>query len=97
MNIEFLAEAEEDLTDAVLWYEAQQAGLGYRFKREVEAVTALIAASPLLYREWDGGYRRVDCPVFPYYIPYFIVGNTAFIAAVAHEHRRPGYFEDRTS
>ena len=35
----------------------------------------------------DGGYRRVNCPVFPYFIAYIIRRETIVIVAVAHCHR----------
>ena len=95
MNVEFLAEAEEELLEAALWYEAREPGLGVRFRVEVARVVSRIAEDPTLWRE-RGGYRRVNCPVFPYYIPYFIRGDTIIVAAVAHGHRRPGYWKDRT-
>ena len=50
----------------------------------------------MLWRERSGGYRRVNCPVFPYYIPFFIRGEKIIIAAVAHEYRKPGYWKYRT-
>ncbi|MDF7822387.1 type II toxin-antitoxin system RelE/ParE family toxin [Pontiellaceae bacterium B12227] len=95
MTVEFLEEAVLELADAALWYESKQPGLGRRFKMEVESVTRAIAENPLVQRELEGGYRRINCPVFPYYLPYFIRGNTIIIAAVAHERRTPGYWEHR--
>jgi toxin ParE1/3/4 len=96
MTVEFLEEAEQELVDAACWYESKQPGLGRRFKIEAEAVTGWIVQNPLLQRERDGGYRRMDCPVFPYYLPYFIRSDKIIIAAVAHERQRPGYWEQRT-
>jgi hypothetical protein len=42
-----------------------------------------------------GGFRRVNCPVFPYFIAYFIRGDTVVIAAVAHGSRHPDYWKNR--
>lgn len=95
MTVEFLVEAEQELVDVVLWYESKQPGLGRRFRKEVEFVVGSIAQNPLLNRERDGGYRRVNCPVFPYYLPYFIRRDKIIVAAIAHEHRRPGYWNHR--
>ena len=78
MILEFLEESEQELVEAVLWYEFKEAGLGIP-----------------LWRERSGGYRRVNCPVFPYYIPFFIRGNKIIIAAIAHGHRKPGYWKSR--
>ena len=54
-----------------------------------------IKTDPYLWRERAGGYRRVNCPVFPYYIAYFIREDTVIVAAVAHGHRRPEYWKKR--
>ena len=72
MIVEFLEEAEQELMDAVLWYESKEAGLGKRLRDEIAHVLDRIVEDPLLWRERSGGYRRVNCPIFSYYIPYFI-------------------------
>jgi hypothetical protein len=58
-------------------------------------VVERITEDPFLWRERPEGYRRVNCPVFPYHVAYFIRGETIVIAAVAHGHRRPGYWRER--
>ncbi len=95
MILEFLEESEQELVEAVLWYESKEAGLGIRFRDEIAHVLDRIVEDPLLWRERSGGYRRVNCPVFPYYIPFFIRGNKIIIAAIAHGHRKPGYWKSR--
>jgi plasmid stabilization system protein ParE len=97
MILEFLPEASAELFEAADYYESKQEGLGRRFRNEVLEVCGLIVQQPLLWRERAGGYRRVNCPVFPYYIAYFIRGDLIVVAAVAHGHRRPGYWKQRLS
>ncbi len=96
MIIEFLDEAELEFFEAATWYESKEPGLGKRFRKEVAHVLDKILDDPILWRERSGGYRRVNCPVFPYYIPFFIRGEKIIIAAVAHEQRKPGYWKHRT-
>jgi len=96
MIVEFLEEAEKEFFNAALWYESKEIGLGKRFRDEVAAIIDSITTNPLLWRERSGGYRRVNCPVFPYYIPYFIRKEKIIIAAVAHDRRSPGYWKTRT-
>lgn len=96
MIIEFLEEAEKEMFEAAIWYESKETGLGKRFRNEIAHVLYRIIEDPMLWRERSGGYRRVNCPVFPYYIPFFIRGKKIIIAAVAHEHRKPGYWQSRT-
>jgi plasmid stabilization system protein ParE len=95
MIVEFLEEAERELIDAACWYESKQPGLGRRFRKEMVAVVDWIVQNPLILKEQDGGYRRMDCPVFPYYLPFFIRGDKIIIAAVAHERQKPSYWKQR--
>lgn len=95
MTVEFLTEAEEELTEAALWYESKQPGLGVRFRDEIAHVVSRIAEDPTLWREREGGYRRVNCPVFPYFVAYIIRNQRIIIAAVGHGHRKPGYWKSR--
>ena len=97
MTLEFLPGASAELSEAAHYYETKQEGLGRRFRDEVLEVCGLIVQQPLMWRERAGGYRRVICPVFPYYIAYFIRGDLIVVAAVAHGHRRPGYWKQRLS
>ena len=50
MTVELLKEAEEELTEAALWYEAKQQGLGVRFRDEIAHVVSRIAEDPTLWR-----------------------------------------------
>ena len=95
MTVEFLKEAEEELSEAALWYEAKQPRLGVRFRDEIAHVVSRIAEDPALWRERDGGYRRVNLPVFPYFVAYIIRKQKIIITAVGHGHRKPGYWKSR--
>ena len=95
MNLEFLAEARDEFFAAMEYYEEREPGLGFRFRKEVDSVTRKIAQSPLLWRERPAGYRRVNLPVFPYYLAYFVRERTVLIAAVAHHSREPDYWSGR--
>lgn len=95
MRVEFTSEASEDLFEASAYYEAREAGLGMRFRNEVSEVLRIVATAPLLWRERKGGYRRVNCPVFPFYLAYVIRENCLVIVAVAHGSRKPGFWKGR--
>jgi len=69
MTAEYTSEARQDLFEAAGYVsESHENGLGKRFRDEIAGVLATVASAPLLWRERNGGYRRVNCPVFPYYI-----------------------------
>ena len=95
MKHEFLAEARDEFWEAALYYESKVPGLGLRFRGEVEYVINRVLADPYLWRERPGGYRRVNCTVFPYYVAYFIRGEKIVIAAIAHGYRKPDYWKER--
>jgi hypothetical protein len=95
MTLEFLPEAGAEFYEAAEQYEFREEGLGTRFRGEVLQVCGLIVQQPLLWRERSSGYRRVNCPVFPYYVAYFIRSDLILVAAVAHGHRHPDYWKDR--
>lgn len=95
MKLEFLPEAQAEFGAASEYYEDKESGLGKRFADEIREVCSTIVGHPLLWRERQGGFRRVSCPVFPYYIAYFIRGSTIVIAAVAHGSRSPDYWKNR--
>ena len=95
MTLWFLPEARQELFSAADYYEARVPGLGRRLRAEVVTICRQILRDPFLPRERRGGYRRVNGRVFPYYIAYFIRGESVIVAAVAHGHRKPEYWIGR--
>ena len=86
-----LQEAEQ----AAAWYESQQPGLGRAFRVEFEAALGRIAENPQLYGVDLKDFRA--CPLwrFPYTIFYADLVDRIWLAAVAHQSRRPGYWSRR--
>jgi len=68
MTLQFLPEVAAKFYEALDRYGSRQDGLGSPFRGEVLDVGRLIAQRSTLWRERSGGYRRVHCPVFPYYV-----------------------------
>jgi plasmid stabilization system protein ParE len=95
MIVEFLPPAKAELMDAVDYYEGELNGLGQRFWDELDRHIAWIAENPELPRLREGGYRRVNLRVFPYYIAYVVRDPVIWILSVAHGHRLPNYWIDR--
>jgi len=87
------------MTEAAAWYDERVAGLGVRFLTEVEAAFARIDEMPLLGPPWlhrrvPPGVRRMFVRSFPYSAVY-IVEPRLVVVAIAHAHRRPGYWKVR--
>lgn len=95
------ADAAEELEAAAVWYEGQRAGLGLRFLAAVDRTIehargwphtgALVGAMPP-----GVTVRRLPVPRFPYHIAVLVGEDAIQVLAVAHDHRRPGYWRDRT-
>jgi plasmid stabilization system protein ParE len=96
MKLEFHPEAEEEFLEAVSYYEAQVPGLGERFEAELRTASALLLAYPEIGPLIDAELRKLVLDRFPYYLIYSIASEVVYIVAVAHERRRPGYWEART-
>ena len=95
MTVEFTTEASRDLFGAVDYYESKEKGLGKRFAREIERLVRVVSEEPLLWRPRPGGYRRANCPVFPFYLAFVVEAEVIVVVAVAHANRRPGFWHDR--
>jgi plasmid stabilization system protein ParE len=95
VKIDFVDEARSELIEAALWYEHQEPGLGTKFRDEISSLCDKISCFPYLWRELEGGYRRVNCPVFPYFIAYRVIRQSILVFAVAHAHREPNYWKNR--
>jgi hypothetical protein len=91
------AEAELELQETALWYEARQAGLGGEFLEAVDGVIQHIAGG------FDGAPcarsdRTIRCasmPRFPHRVVFVIEGMSVIVLAFAHHRRRPGYWRSR--
>lgn len=90
-------EAETDITDAALWYEEREAGLGTELVREIGAAIHRAVGNPnlhLLLRR-NPEVRRILSKRFPYRI-FFIVRDDAIIVfAVIHAARHDRHWRDR--
>jgi len=65
MKIEILAEAEDELDEAIAYHEEIEQGLGTRLKSEAREAIHWILLNPELPRLRARGYRRVNLKVFP--------------------------------
>ncbi len=93
-----LPEAEDEIREALLWYEARREGLGIEFLGVIEEAMARVANAPNAWPVWAPNvrYRRTVLRRFPYLLFYEIRGDTIEFVAVAHASRRPGYWLSRT-
>lgn len=96
MKVRLLAAAQQELADAFFWYNAQAVNLGYDFLDEFDRAIRRSVTFPLGCPEIDPGLRRCLLNRFPYGLIYGLDGETLVVVAVAHLHRKPSYWIDRT-
>ncbi len=97
MNVIFLPPSDQELHEAVKFYEDQMTGLGTRFYLEFERILAVIASLPYAWRKIGPNTRRINLRRFPYLVLYVVEEDHILITCIAHQHRDPRYFVDRIS
>jgi plasmid stabilization system protein ParE len=95
-NVVFHPLAEQELIDAVTYYEEQRPGLGIDYLEEVEDAVDFLTQYPEAGPKVQGFVRRLILPRFSYSLLYVVLGNGRIrILAVAHHKRRPKYWYKR--
>ena len=90
-------EVEQDVAEAMSWYESRQPGLGAHFVEEVIQVWDALAINPLLNsRRHPRKNIRWRYPErFPYRVIYEVLEDTVVIAAVLHAARHDRHWRKR--
>jgi plasmid stabilization system protein ParE len=91
-------EADQELEDAVRWYEERRSGLGAELLAAIDASLLQITGTP-----GSGSpvprvrvpVRRVPVQGFPYHVVYLDTASAIRVLAFAHTRRRPGYWLPR--
>ncbi|MBI4412563.1 MAG: type II toxin-antitoxin system RelE/ParE family toxin [Deltaproteobacteria bacterium] len=96
MKVRFLSLAEREVNDAVAWYNEQSDNLGREFLDELDRAVRRVVSFPISCPELTPGLRRCLLARFPYGIIYGVEDDTVVVVAVAHLHRKPNYWSDRT-
>jgi plasmid stabilization system protein ParE len=91
----FLLPAEEEMTEASLFYEAASFGLGNDFLDDVQRVIDRVREHPHIGHAVHHNLRRVLLHHFPFSLIYSVEADEILVIAVAHYGRRPGYWRNR--
>lgn len=90
-------EAEQDVTQAAIWYEKQEPGLGFALLEEFTAGLQQIAERPrshvLLRAEPE--VRRILTRRFPYRVIFLVEKDVVVILAALHAARREDLWAER--
>ena len=96
LEVKLRPEAEEDLADATVWYEAQHQGLGQEFLDHALSAFESIAERPNMYPTVHRSTRRVLIHRFPFGTYYRIETESIVVVAVMHGSRNPRLWKERT-
>ena len=89
-RVVFTWQANEDVADAALYYDARRAGLGDRFRdRVAEAVARLSAQPGIGSRVGRRAGRRLLLARFPFSLLYVNEAAVVRVVAVPHNRQRP--------
>jgi plasmid stabilization system protein ParE len=94
-SVEFHPEAEAELISAAQYFERHVENLGLDFILAVRRAYERIVAFPDSGHPFGRRLRRSLIPGFPYGLLYRVERSRMLIVAVAHLHRRPGYWRSR--
>lgn len=97
MQVRLLAPAQAELDEAISWYAAQAPGLGEGFLMEFLRCVELIKRHPEGWRPLSATIRRCRLRRFPYGVVYTVESGDVLVLAIAHQHRKPGYWRSRVN
>lgn len=90
-----LKPAQKEMDDAFDFYEDQIPGLGDEFINDILQTLKRIKLNPTAWAPFSKRTRRCLANKFPYGIIYQIREDELLIVAIAHLHRKPGYWQER--
>ncbi len=96
MKILFDDLARNEYQDAIEFYELEIQGLGLRFKDEVKRALRNLKKYPNLGSIEKADIRKYILHKFPYKILYSNEEKYLYVIAIAHMHREPNYWLNRT-
>lgn len=86
------------MRDAIAWYRSRDPELANRFLNEVYKALAMLERFPDIggpvFGINDPATRQLPVDTFPYQIVFRKFANRLAVLAIAHERRRPGYWNE---
>ena len=88
--------ASAELNHEIAWYEARHSGLGMALLAEFEEIVDRITADPQAGVRYEGRpYHFIRMRRYPFAVYFQDFPQFVWVAAVAHDRRRPGYWLKR--
>ena len=88
-------EAELDILEAAVWYENEQANLGFDFEAELSSIYQRVVEKPRQFPIQGHGVRRALFTRFPYGVFFIEREEEIVVVGVFHHHRAPEAWQRR--
>src|SRR5258705_11109852 len=85
----FLSPAEEEMTEASVFYNAASSGLGNDFLDDVQQAIDRLCEYPLVGEAVAPGLRRILVDRFPFCVVYVAEYDLILVIPIAHQGRQP--------
>jgi len=89
-------EAADEIEASYNYYEDKQAGLGERFKNNLDDKLSQIQSNPEMFNIAEDNFREAVLKVFPFVLVFEIVRKEIRVYSVYHTSRNPGKKFKRT-
>ena len=93
--VRFHTEADREYLASLAWYADRSLDAALDFEREFQRAISAIAKAPERWPLYFSPCRRYLLHQFPFSLVYRFHDAEVFVLAVAHAHRRPGYWSKR--
>lgn len=94
-QVSLLPLAEEEIREAFHWYFERSPFAAAAFRSEVFAAIDGLAEDPTMWPADAEGVRYYILRRFPYTIHYEVSASLVTVLAIAHQRRRPDYWQER--
>ena len=95
MRIRILSPAQDEISRIIDFYDQKAAGLGLEFLDELDKIWEALPAHPEIGARHSKDVRRIVLGRFPFVVLYSVESDEIVVHAVAHQRRRPGYWQNR--
>jgi len=88
-------DAEAELREAYLWYLERNSVVARSFTAEVDHAIGVVGDSPRRWPKLTATVHRYVFPRFPFSLVYRFKPSYVEVIAIAHQKKRPGYWQAR--
>ena len=93
--LRFHPQAEQEYLTALDWYRERSLIAASNFESAFDQAVGKIREAPLRWPIYVANFRKYTLRQFPFSIVYQDFSSQVVVFAVAHGHRRPGYWRHR--